>query len=192
MQDLFNERKTKLIHFFEKHKRLPSYSEMLDLFSLKSKNTIAYLVERFIKEGLIQKDERGRLVPKKLLPGIKILGTVEAGFPSPAEEELADTITLDQYLINRKEATFLLKVSGESMINAGIRPGDLVLVERGRAPKHGDVVVAEVDREWTIKTFEKYNNNIILMPANPKFKPIVPQESLSIAGVVIGVVRKYH
>ncbi|PIP31029.1 hypothetical protein COX25_01375, partial [bacterium (Candidatus Howlettbacteria) CG23_combo_of_CG06-09_8_20_14_all_37_9] len=76
-----------------------------------------------------------------IIPGIKILGTVEAGFPSPAEEELADTITLDDYLIRKKEATFILKVSGDSMIGAGIKPGDLVLIEKGRQARHGDIVI---------------------------------------------------
>ncbi|HBG81668.1 TPA: repressor LexA [candidate division CPR2 bacterium] len=192
MQEIYEQRKRLLNKFYDENKRLPSYSEMLSLFSLKSKNTIAYLIQKLIDDGFLEKDQKGRLIPKKLFSGIKLLGTVEAGFPTPAEEELADTITLDQYLITKREATFLLKVSGESMTGAGICPGDLVLIERGRTPKHGDVVVAEVDDEWTIKTFEKLGGHIILVPANPKFKTIVPKESLNIAGVVVAVVRKYH
>src|SRR5437867_12859489 len=77
---------------------------------------------------------------------------VTAGFPSPAEEELADTMTLDEYLITNKEATYILKVNGESMIDAGILPGDLLLVKRGIDPRDGDIVIAQVDREWTMLT----------------------------------------
>ena len=78
-----------------------------------------------------------------------------AGFPTPAEEELVDTITIDEFLINNKEATYMLKVSGDSMIDAGIQPGDMVLVERNRNAKEGDIVIAEVDNEWTMKYLEK-------------------------------------
>jgi len=83
---------------------------------------------------------------------VPVLGTVIAGFPSPAEEELADTMTLDEYLITNKEATYILKVNGESMIDAGILPGDLLLVKRGIDPRDGDIVIAQVDREWTMLT----------------------------------------
>lgn len=192
MHNIYPKRKARFVNFFEKRGRLPSYSEMLDLFSLKSKNTVAYTVNKFIEEGLVDKDSQGFLIPKKIVPGVKLLGTVEAGFPSPAEEELIDTITLDQYLISNKDATFILKVSGKSMIGAGINPGDLVLVEKGRSPVNKDIVVAEVDGEWTMKRFEKRGSKVILMPANPNFKPIYPKQSLKIGGVVTAVIRKYH
>lgn len=84
---------------------------------------------------------------------LRKLGTIEAGFPSPAEEELLDTITLDEWLIKRREATYMLEVKGLSMMNAGILPGDTALVERGREPKHGDIVIACVDGKWTMKYY---------------------------------------
>lgn len=182
----------KLQSFYAKHKRLPSYSEMLGLFSLKSKNSIYRLVKKFIETGIIKKDAVGKLTPTPKLFGVKILGDVQAGFPSPAEEELADAISLDDFLIKNRQATFLLKVSGLSMTGAGIHPGDLVVVERGREAKNNDIVVAEVDNEWTIKRFVKLNNKIVLMAENPKFKPIRPKQELNIGGVVVGVIRKYH
>jgi repressor LexA len=121
-----------------------------------------------------------------------MLGTVEAGFPSPAEEELADNLSLDDLLIHNREATFLLKVSGDSMSNAGILPGDMVLVDKGEIPKSGDIVIAEVDGEWTMKYLRKRGENVILLPANPKYQPIKPKRELKIAGVVTAVVRKYR
>jgi len=188
---MYQERIQKLQRFFARYKRLPSYSEMLELFSLKSKNAVAKVVNKLIEEGYVTKDSRGRLTPKKLLHGARLLGTVEAGWPSPAEEELADSMSLDDFLIEKKESTFLLRVSGKSMLGAGIHPGDMVIVERGRQAVSEDIVVAEVDGEWTLKYFRKHGHSITLVPANAAFKPIKPKESLNIAGVVVGVIRKY-
>ena len=121
-----------------------------------------------------------------------MLGTVAAGFPSPAEEELVDTMSLDEYLISSPQATYLLKVDGDSMMDAGIHPGDLALVQRGLAPKNGDIVIAQVDKEWTMKYFEKKGDKTALRAANSKYPTIIPRQELVIAGVVIASVRKYR
>ncbi len=183
---------TNIIQFYKTNKRLPSYREMLKLTGFKSTNAIHKMVSRLIERELLSKDASGKLVPGQKFLGLPMLGTVEAGWPSPAEEELVDTLSLDEWLINNREATFMLKVSGESMIDAGIRPGDTLLVERGRTPKNGDIVVAEVDKQWTLKYFEKHGNQITLIPANKKFKPITPKDELNIAAVVVAAIRKYH
>lgn len=170
---------------------MPSYREILGITGLKSKNSVHKIIKKMIDAGLIEQDEHGKIIPKRIRE-VKILGVVEAGFPSPAEEELVDTITIDDYLIKNKEATYLLKVSGDSMIDAGINPGDIVLVERNRTPANGDIVIAEVDNQWTMKYFKKRDNKICLMPANKKYKPIYPETELKIAAVVIALVRKYR
>jgi len=120
-----------------------------------------------------------------------MLGTIEAGFPSPAEEELADTLSLDEMLIQNREASFLLRVTGDSMTGAGILPNDMVIVDRGQTPKSGDIVIAEVDGQWTMKYLRKRGDSVTLVPANPKYGPIKPKDELKIAGVVTAVVRKY-
>lgn len=181
-----------IANFFKNHQRLPSYQEMLQLTGFKSKNAIYRLVERLIALDLLARDERGKIVPGKNFRVVPVLGTVEAGWPSPAEEELADTLSLEEWLIHNREATFMLKVSGDSMIDAGIRPGDMLLVERGRTPKENDIVVAEVDKQWTLKYFQKRGNQVVLMPANKKYQPIFPKEELNISAVVMAVIRKYH
>src|SRR6185369_11293741 len=137
-------------------------------------NSYFYLMESSLVLQKIQAFfERGKLLPTSLFTGIKKLGYVEAGFPSPAEEEILDTMTLDQWLIKRREATYMLEVKGESMINAGIRPGDTALVERGKDPKHGDIVIACVDGKWTMKYYHVLpGKKVVLVPANPKFSPI--------------------
>ena len=95
------------------------------------------------------------------------------------------------YLIENKEATYILKVKGDSMIGAGIREGDLVIVERTNAPRVGDIVIAEVDGEWTMKYLRKRGETLYLAAANPRYKPIVPKEELKVVAVVTAVVRKY-
>ena len=123
--------------------------------------------------------------------GIKLLGTVQAGWPSPAEEELADVMNLDEYLIKHPEQSYLIKVTGDSMIDAGIHENDLVIVERGRNPKDKDIVIAQVDGEWTMKFYEKRGGHVTLVAANKKYSPIVPKRELVIGGVVTAVIRKY-
>ncbi|MEY4722770.1 MAG: LexA repressor [Candidatus Parcubacteria bacterium] len=181
----------KLRRFYSQHKRMPSYGELAALLKFKSKNAAKYLADKWVESGLMEKGEGGRLVPGRAFRALKLLGTVAAGWPSPAEEENVDTLSLDEWLIGNKEASFMLKVTGESMIDAGIRPGDMVILERGRSPKSGDIVVAEVDKEWTLKYFERRGGKVVLQPANKAFKTIVPQDELRVAGVVTAVVRKY-
>lgn len=177
--------------FYLNSKRMPSYSEMLRLLGLKSKNAVFKIISQLVDEGLLQKDRTGRLLPVKLQKPVRLLGFIQAGFPSPAEEETLDLMSLDEYLISNPQATFLLKVDGDSMIEAGIHPGDLVLIQKGLTPKNEDIVVACVDGEWTLKYFEKHKGKIILRAANKKYPPIEPKQELVIAGVVIANVRKY-
>lgn len=181
----------KLKRFYMKNRRMPSYGELAELLGFRSKNAAKYLVDKWIDADVVRKDSAGKILPGRLFMPVKVLGTVAAGFPSPAEEEEADTISLDEWLIDNREATFMLKVSGDSMIDAGIQPGDTVLLHRGRVPKSGDIVVAEVDQEWTLKYFEKKGKSVVLKPANRRYKPIMPQDELRVAGVVTAVVRKY-
>lgn len=177
--------------FYYQEGRMPSFSEIGNMLNLRSKNAVFKLVARLEDMKVLAKDKKGRLIPGSIADPVRVLGMVEAGFPSPAEEELADNISLDNLLIQNREASFLLKVSGDSMSGAGILPGDMVIVERGKTPKSGDIVIAEVDGAWTMKYLEKNGDTTSLVPANPKYKTIKPKSSLNIAGVVIAVVRKY-
>ncbi len=183
--------KSKIISFYKRTKRMPSYVEIMTLLGFKSKNSVYKLINKLVGEGVLDKDSTGRLVPNKLFGEIPLLGLVEAGFPAVAEEHNADTLSLDEYLIEHKDATYLLEVKGDSMIDAGIQEGDLVVAERKGEPKNGDIVIAEVDGGWTMKYFRKQGNTIFLEPANKKYRPIYPQHDLKVAAIVKGVVRKY-
>jgi len=182
----------KLRNFYFKQRRLPTFREMCVLFGFTSKNSIFRIVRKLIAAGIVEKDRDGKLVPKNLFPFINWLGSVAAGTPTPAEEQLLETMSFDNFLINRPDKSYLLRVSGESMLDAGIHPGDLVVVEGEQNPKNGDIVVAEVDGDFTVKYFQREKDRITLLPANNKFSPIKPAENLRIVGIVVSVVRKYH
>ncbi len=184
-----------LLTFLNEHKRMPSYSEMMPLFSLKSKNAVFKIVNNLQKEGFIIKDDKGRIVFNSDFSSpafsIKLLGRIEAGFPSPAEEELLDMISIDKLLIKNPVSSFLLKVTGDSMTEAGIMPGDYVVVDKSGTAAEGDIVIAQVDNAWTMKYLAKENGSYILLPANSRYKAIKPKNELVVAGVVTGVVRQY-
>ena len=181
----------KLREFCLRERRMPTYSEMLKLFGYRSKNAVHGLIRKLVESGYVLKSDGHLGLTGKLLGGIRLLGNVQAGFPSPAEEELVDTISLDEYLIRRPEATYMLTVQGDSMIEAGILPGDIVLVEKGGQAKPHDIVVAQVDDEWTLKYFERDSFGVRLDPANPKYRFIRPKRSLVIGGIVKAVIRRY-
>ncbi len=190
-EDKLRSRVSEIREFYGKSGRMPSYSEISDLTGLRSKNAVFKFIGKLEALKVLEKDKKGKLIPLGLTNPVRVLGTVEAGFPSPAEEELVDTLSLDDLLIQNREATFLLKVSGDSMSGAGIMPGDMVIVDKGRTAKSGDIVIAQIDGEWTMKYLRKRGDNVTLVPANPKYQPIKPKNELKISGVVSAVVRKY-
>ena len=186
-----NNYKQKLTSFYGREKRMPTYSEMMKLFGFKSKNAVYRLVEKFMDAGIVAKDQLGRLLPTPSLTEVPLLGLVKAGFPSPTEDILVETMNIDNYLISKKDSTYILEVDGDSMIDAHIADGDLVIAERTNTAKDGEIVIAEVDGEFTMKYFKKAGGKVWLEPANKAFKPIYPTEDLQIRAVVKGVIRKY-
>lgn len=183
---------SKIRRFFRNNKRLPSYQELATLLGFASKNAAYKIADKLAAAGYLQKDSSGRLVPRRLFAPLPNSGIVRAGFPTVAEEDRADFISFDEYLVERPESTFILTVSGDSMIEAGIMEGDLVLVDRTRSPKIGSIVIASVDGAWTMKYYDKEQGRVVLNPANKKYQKIYPKENLEIAGVVVSVIRKYN
>ena len=180
-----------VIQFYRDRQRMPSVQELATLYGFHSKNAAYKVVTKLVNAGLVAKDRTGKLLPTLHFAPLRVLGTVEAGFPSPAEEELGDTMDLEEFLIRNKEATYMLKVTGDSMIEAGLLPGDLVLVERRSDAKDGDIVIAQIDQGWTMKYLRKRGRKFWLEPANTKYKPLYPLQELKIAAVVIAAIRKY-
>ena len=126
------------------------------------------------------------------LDALLINAGISAGFPSPAGDFKQERISLDQELIKNKEATFFARVSGESMINAGIHPGDILVVDRSLEPKNGKIVIAAVDGQLTVKRLQKSKKGIFLTPENDLFKPIKIEEEndILIWGVVTNVLHE--
>jgi SOS regulatory protein LexA len=182
----------RLRQFWRLERRAPTYAEMLDLFDYKSKNAVFGLLRKLEEAGYVAKDANGRIALLNKLTGtVRILGSIAAGFPTQEEEQETDAITLDEYLVKNPDNTYMLTVRGDSMIDAGIMPGDIVLVEKGPRPSQNDIVVARVDEEWTLKYYVRDNAGVRLEPANRKYKFIRPLRSLEIGGIVRAVIRKY-
>lgn len=179
---------SKVKRFYLKNKRLPTYREMAGLFSFSSTNAVFYRVRKWLKQGIFVLKGK-RLSPTSRFFSLPLLGIIKAGSPT-MEDYQEETFFLDS-LINPNGGNFLLKVSGDSMINEGIFPDDLVVIDQNKAPKNGSIVAALVDNQWTLKYFKRIGGRIILEAANPKYKPIIPKENLAIAGVVISSIRKY-
>ncbi len=188
---MFESYKNKILKFYNDTRRMPSYAEIMTLLDFKSKNSVYKLINKLVTEGILDKDSRGRLVPNRIDSEIPLLGLVEAGIPTTVDEQSTDMLNLDSYLIRDKSSSFLLEVKGDSMIDAGIQEGDLVVAERKGEPKIGDIVIAEVDGGWTMKYFRKKGSVVYLEPANKDYKPIFPVHQLRIAAIVRGVIRRY-
>ncbi|MGV0953838.1 MAG: LexA family protein [Fluviibacter sp.] len=119
--------------------------------------------------------------------------TIRAGFPSPADDYVADTLDLNEHLMPRKEASFLLRAKGESMIGVGIHDGDMLVVDRSITASDGLIVIAQLDGQFTVKTLEKKHGKVRLLPANPDFEPIElkDEQELQIWGVVTSVIHHF-
>jgi DNA polymerase V len=117
---------------------------------------------------------------------------IKAGFPSPAADFEEEQISLDQFLIKNPEATFFAKASGNSMINAGISDGDLLVIDRSLEAKNNTIAVCYVDGEFTVKRIRLENEKVFLLPENDDYKPIeiTKGNELMVWGVVIYVIKK--
>lgn len=120
-----------------------------------------------------------------------MLGIIKAGYPTDEESQDLDRFTCDEYLVDEPHQSYLLRVSGDSMIEAGIFDGDIVVVDTTKNAKVGDIVVALIDHELTLKYLQKENGKICLTPANKNYPTIYPKSNLRIEGVVVSVMRKF-
>ena len=178
----------------------PSLADLAVAFGVRSKNSIAKVVNTLVHEKQIEKDPKGRIkilsLPESHAPfsamTLSLFGPIAAGFAAPVEEHAEEKITLENYLVKDRSSTFLLRVKGDSMINAGIYEGDLVIVDRKRQPKVEDIVVGVLDDEFTLKRLKKGKGKYYLQAENPEYPDLFAMEELKVAGVVTGTVRKYY
>lgn len=177
----------------------PSVREICELVGLKSTSTVHGHLERLEKKGLIRRDPtKPRAIElvkdsviKKEMIDIPLVGKVTAGQPILAVENIEDIFTLPiSYVKNNNNELFMLNVSGESMIEAGILDGDLAIMEKVNYADNGDIVVALIDNEATLKRFFKEKNCIRLQPENKTMAPIIIKDC-QVIGKLIGIYRRY-
>lgn len=176
----------------------PSVREICEAVSLKSTSTVHGHLKRLEKKGLIYRDPtkpRALEIPelsrsKKEMLHVPIIGKVTAGLPILATENIEDTFPLPLEYIKHDRDLFILKVTGESMIEAGIMDGDLAIIEQTQTAKNGDIIVALIDNEATIKTFYKEKDHIRLQPENKTMEPIIVNDC-SVLGKLVGIFRNY-
>lgn len=177
--------------YYAAHSVLPPYSTIMSLVGFKSKSPVAALVARLKLQGFLESTPEKRLKPGRRFFERPIHDSVRAGFPSPAGDMRHDTLTIDEHLVSHPSRTVLVTVKGDSMTGAGILPGDTVVVEKRAAANVGDLVIAIVDNEFTLKTLGREKGKFVLIPANPAYPVIRPRDDLEVFGVIVGQFRKY-
>ena len=179
----------------------PSLSDLALAFGVRSKNAVAKVINVLVREGFLEKDPKGRIkimdmgdkqdsshTEPMMLP---LFGPISAGFAAPVEEQAEEMLSLDAYLVGGKSSVFLLRVKGDSMVDAGIYEGDIVIVDRNKQPKLNDIVVGILDGEFTLKRLKRDKGKYYLQAENPSYPDMYAIEELQVAGVVQGVIRKY-
>ncbi len=181
----------KLRDYYARHRVMPSYSRIGVLVGLSSKASVAELVLRLKAERFLESSPDKRLKPGRRFFERSVAESVQAGIPTPAPDTLANTLSIDEHLISNPSKTVLIKVKGDSMIDAGICPDDTVVVEKRSSANVGDIVVALVDNEFTLKRFDREKGRVVLRPENKSYHAIRPKVDAEIFGVVVGLFRKY-
>ena len=177
--------------YYARHRALPSYSSIGGLLGLRSKSSVAALVARLKLAGLVESTPDRRLAPtRRFFERPLAESPVHAGLPNPVDDAPADALTIDDYLIERPSQTVLVRVKGDSMMDAGIFDGDLAVVEKRSAARRGDIVIAIVDNQFTLKRLDLERGRFILCPENKAYPVIRPEGTLEIFGVMVGLVRK--
>jgi len=121
-----------------------------------------------------------------------IYESVTAGFAAPAEEQSRFSVDLERYIVEQPVSTVLVKVKGDSMINAGIFPGDIAVVDKAKAPKQGDIIIANIDYQYTIKYLEVDSQwRTYLRAANDNYINMYPDQELQVFWVLKTIIRKY-
>ena len=195
-----------LIDYFEKNHVYPTFDEMKDFLQIKSKSGIHKLLSSLEEKGFVNRlPHKARALSintnfdgvntkfnenEKELP---FLGRIAAGNPIEAITGSFEQISVPNYLINNKDDHFTLEVTGDSMIDAGIYDGDIVIIRRTEIANSGDIVVALIDQnEVTLKRFRSFKNSIALEPANKNYKiRIFGEDRVKIQGKLVGLIRKF-
>lgn len=168
---------------------MPSYRELGRELGLSSKKNSFNWAKKLIEVGLLGKDKQGKLFPKSLF-SVPDFGIIKAGYPAPSHQTDNNNLDLYKFILDLPTGIFSLIIKGDSMIDASIQEGDIALIDPNRQPHDGDIVAALVDGECTLKYFSKDHKGVRLIPANPEYPIIYPENELIIQGVLIHLIRK--
>jgi repressor LexA len=211
MKDLLTDRQQSILDYIQDYSLHngypPTYREIGKKFNISSTFGVKRHIDALVKKGYISNEtktsrtisildealNKSKYILDNMI-GIPVVGRVAAGQPLLAEQNIESNMMIDANLVNNRSGCFGLKVRGDSMINAGILEGDLVIVSPQRDALNGDIIVALLHDEATMKKFEIRENKIYLVPENEKYQPIEVDnvEEFSIIGKIIGVFRTYN
>jgi len=188
-----------LVDYYNENNVYPTFDEMRDFLKIKSKSGIHKLLSSLEEKGYVNRlPHKARALSinssvnenEKNLP---FLGRIAAGNPIEAITGGFEQISVPNYLINNKDEHFTLEVTGDSMVDAGIFDGDIVIIRKTEAANSGDIVVALIDQnEVTLKRFRSFKNSIALEPANKNYKiRLFGEDRVKIQGKLVGLIRKF-
>lgn len=182
----------RLQDYYAEHKVIPSYSVLASLWGISAKSWVSECVKRFEDAGFLDWTPDKQLKPGRRFFERRVADSpVQAGLPNPALSDGYDYVSsVDEYVVRVPSKTVLLKVKGDSMIDAGIHEGDMLVVEKGPHANVGEIVVAIVDNEFTVKYLDREKGGFVLKPANKAYPVIRPRGRLEIFGVMAGLVRR--
>lgn len=184
-----------IIEFQKAQGRSPSFREIMKALNMSSLSMVQKYVLALERNGRIERTKFGNIdvMPKLKPSGVAItpiVGSIACGQPVDAVEQIEESVALPRTIFGNG-SLFMLRAKGESMIEAGIRPNDLVVVRQQNAAENGDIVVAMIDGETTLKRFYRRNGKIILHPENSTMKDIIVKEC-EIQGVLVGCIKIYE
>ncbi len=181
----------KLRDYYAQNQVLPSYAAIGRLIGLKSTSSVSAFLARLKAEGLVETTARRLRPGQRFFERPLMQSRVAAGLPSAAYDGPAEGLAIDAHLVRRPSRTFLITIKGDSMIDAGLMPGDTVIVEKANTANDGAIVVALVDDAYTVKRLVRENRRYVLKPENKAY-PVLRPDALEIAGVVVGSFRRYQ
>ena len=184
----------RLQDYFAENRRIPSYQRICELLGFASKAAARKLLQRLEVAGFVDRtpDDDAWMPATRFFERRLASFPVRAGAPDIIEGSAGDAFLVDDYLIRQPSRTVMVPVKGDSMIDAGIHDGDVVVVERNKTANIGDFVIAIVDNEFTLKELATEKGRFILKPHNRAYPVIRPKNDLEIYGVVTGLVRRYR
>lgn len=194
-QNILETMENYIIEFQKAQGRSPSFREIMKALNMSSLSMVQKYVLALERDGRIERTKFGNIdvMPKLKPSGVAItpiVGSIACGQPVDAVEQIEESVALPRTIFGNG-SLFMLRAKGESMIEAGIRPNDLVVVRQQNAAENGEIVVAMIDGETTLKRFYRRNGKIILHPENSTMKDIIVKEC-EIQGVLVGCIKIYE